>query len=162
MSEHTKRQTDEVELTPGTMTGLLKMGLIEKQRPVDRLLDRLLEVDGADWFSEVIKEEPFITVFADPKTMCEGVVERLELKSLKSKGKRMCAPERGPEDRLRGTLAYMLSVAAGLVHRDEYMSSQPTSVIEPVLVDRSASVPEPWSGLFAAAGRVAGSLDGAG
>lgn len=158
---HRTHSTDSTNIDPGTMTGLLKIGIAQKQRPVDRLLDRLVAVDGGEWFEAAVSEEPFRTVFADPAAVCTGPVEQLELRQLKSKGKRMCGPDRGPEDRLRGTLAYMTSVAAGLVHHDAYLSSQPPETIAPVLTDLSGAVSGAWSDLFANAGKAASNLEGA-
>lgn len=152
-----KDHTTKIEnLDPGTMTGLLKIGIIEKQRPVDRLLDRLIAVDGGEWFSNVIQEPPFNAVFADAAVLCQGPVERVEINSLKSKGKRLSGADRGQEDRLRGTLAYMLSVAAGLVHLEEMVSSQPAEVLEPVLQDLSGALSDEWSTLFASAAAATG------
>lgn len=144
-----KDHTTKVEdLDPGTMTGLLKIGIVDRQRPVDRLLDRLVAVDGGEWFAGVLLEAPFNDVFAEASVLCGGPVEHVELESLKSKGKRLSTPDKSPEDRLRGTLAYMMSVAAGLVHRESLMSSQPVDVLEPVLQDLSGAVGGEWSSLF--------------
>ncbi len=64
---------------------------------------------------------------------------------------RMAADAAALEDRMAGLIVFLLAVAAGVVHHRVWITSRKREEIDPMLLELSAALPEPWRGLLARA-----------
>ncbi len=136
------------------VAGLLRMGMVGRQRVVDRLLDRLSFVDGNAWFGRMLSMMGEAEGSIDLTRIPEGETSFESLDAEKRRAKRILSSALAKDDRLRGTLLYFVAVAGALAQHRRRMSSQPDEVLEPVLLDLAEVVPANWRDIFADAARV--------
>ena len=135
---------DEPEVNGGMTSKLLRLGISGPSRPVDDLISRLEQPDGPEWFRRQFAE-PALAVLADP----HGPGDLNALSAAKTVGKQLLSGPGSRDERLRGLLAYFLSIAAALQRFDSNISSRTIADIEPVLADLATAVPEPWQSVLA-------------
>ncbi|MFZ4574826.1 MAG: hypothetical protein ACOYN0_10545 [Phycisphaerales bacterium] len=132
------------DVNGGMTSKLLRLGISGPTRPVDELIGRLEQPDGAEWLLRQFTE-PGLGVLADPHGACDLPA----LKAAKESGKKLLGRPGSRDERLRGLLAYFLSIAAALHRFGSNISTRPLSDIEPVLADLATTVPEPWQSVLA-------------
>ncbi len=135
------------------VAGLLRMGMVGRQRVVDRLLDRLSLADGNAWFGRMLAMMSEAEGSIDLARIPDGATTVEELEGEKRRAKRILASALAEDDRLRGTLLYFVAVAGALALHGARMSSQPDDVLEPVLLDLAEVGPPGWRHIFADAAR---------
>jgi hypothetical protein len=136
------------------VAGLLRMGMVGRQRVVDRLLDRLSLADGGAWFGRMLSMMGEAEGSIDLARIPDGAATFEELDREKRRAKRILSSALAEDDRLRGTLLYFVAVAGALALHRRRMSSQPDEALEPVLLDLAEVGPEAWRHIFRDAARV--------
>lgn len=127
---------------------LLSLGLGGPSRPVARVLARLSEIDGAEWFRSALHRLPLDK--ADPEAFfVRGGASASELEAVKARCKRLASTS--DESMLLGALGYLLAVAAAACHNGSVISSRPQPEIESALLDLAQVLPAPWQDMLARA-----------
>lgn len=148
-------------LTDRQTAGLLGLCVTRSRRPVDRLIDRLQEPDGQDWWRHAIDSICSSLSGLGPEDLLSGRTTVADLTSLV----RACSEEamttKGAESQLRFTAGYFAAVAAGLAHHQKLISGRSRNEMEPALHELAELTPEPWAALFlqAAARRISADDD---
>ena len=139
------------ELTETGVTRLLTLGLAGPARPVDELIDRLLQNDGHRWLSSVLGSWPVAAHGSSRVQLFEGRAAVDELRSIKNESKDLLKRARDRDDRLAGLLGYFFSVAAALAHHGELITSRPRAEVDPILLELAEVTPVAWSQLLSRA-----------
>ena len=142
---------NDQELTETGVTRLLTLGLAGPARPVDELIDRLLQNDGHRWLSSALGSWPLAAHGSPRGQLCEGRATVDELRSIKNDSKDLLKRARDREDRLAGLLGYFFSVAAALAHHGELITSRPRAEVDPTLLELAEVTPGAWSKLLSRA-----------
>jgi hypothetical protein len=149
----TKPQRDPA-LSEVGVSRLLQVGLDAPRRPVNDLVDRLLEPDGDQWLSRILHTGPVATHGLPKELLCEGRATFEQLMAIKGQSKQMLQGPGGRESRASALMGYMLAVAAALVHHGRMISSRPRSELDAVLLELADVTPGEWAGLLRRAARV--------
>ena len=139
------------DLTETGVTRLLNLGLGGLARPVDELIDRLLQHDGHRWLSAALRSWPLAAHGSPRRQLCEGRATVDELRSLKNESKDLLKRARDREDRIVGLLGYFFSVAAALAHHGELITSRPREEVDPILIELAEVTPGAWSQMLSCA-----------
>lgn len=127
---------------------LLRVGLRGPARPVDRLLDRLAEEDGAKWLHGVLSDGS-LDLLASATVDRGGADITLDaLKSLKEIGKTSAMRADTRDATLRAMVGYFFSVGTGLAMFRENISSRSAEELDPILMDLASVSPPEWSAMF--------------
>jgi len=127
---------------------LLRVGLRGPARPVDRLLDRLAEEDGAKWLRGVLSDDPLGLLASATADRAEAGITLDALKSLKQIGKTSAMRADTRDATLRAMVGYFFSVGTGLAMFRENISSRSAEELDPILMDLASVSPPEWSALF--------------
>jgi hypothetical protein len=146
------------QLPDRTAASLMQLASVGEPRPIDMLLDRLTDPDGAQWFNQSIRRDSKASVlWPDGRYSSHGVtLERM--RSLKQHAK-VIAGAGGFESTLRGTGLYFTATGVARVVLDQRISSHDDTVLAPIFADLSEAVPSPWRELFDEAARACASTD---
>lgn len=123
--------------------------------PIDALIDDLLGGgDAAGWLSGWRGREAW------PAGLWQRMIEEAlpieEIEAAKHRAKRAFRPT-GPNHRRHAAmLAYLLSLAAGLVHHGRLLSSMPPETVQDWLTAVGGAVGEPLTGVFIEAAEALG------
>lgn len=124
---------------------MLRLGLSERQRPIDDLLDRIVTADGETWLADVLKTGPAGS-FGSPTTyLLEGKATLDQLTAIKQTSKSLLNSEPNPAGRLTALASYFYAVAAALRHYRTNISSRSRDELNPVLQELAAVSPSPWA-----------------
>jgi hypothetical protein len=141
----------ERELDSTRLTRFLTLGLTKEHRPVDEALERLREPDGKEWFRTLIAKSPAASCGPPEEKLAAGTLSLEELKAIKEDAKRLLSKSESKEDRLAALLSYLLSAAAGLAYHRILIVSRSREELDPIFLELTSALPEPWSELFARA-----------
>ena len=133
-------------LDGNSVTNFLQLGIEQKNRPVDRLIERLKEADGESWLQSALEDSPsswFLSLEESP--------DAAELEEFKQQAKVTFAEADEANTRLAGLLQYLFVIAAGLNYQGALLSSQPASEISATLLDLAVALPAPWNDFIAEA-----------
>ena len=139
-------KSDPGSLDGNSVTNFLQLGIEQKNRPVDRLIERLQQTDGETWLHSALKNSPdswFLSL--------EGSPDAAELEEFKQQAKVTFAEADEANTRLAGLLQYLFVIAAGLNYQGALLSSQPASEISATLLDLAVALPAPWNDFIAEA-----------
>ncbi len=134
-----------------TATKLLRLGLGGRRRPVDDLIDRLHEADGAAWLSRALNAGPLHGIGAADAMLLEGKASVATLAAIKERSKVILERPRDREERLAGLAGYFLSIAAGLRHHGKVIGGRGREERDAVFLDLAAAAPPAWSEMLGAA-----------
>jgi hypothetical protein len=147
-----KSESGGFEDIPGErLTRMLNLGITEKRRPIDELLDRLDEDDGPDWFENFIKAGPIASEGPATELLANGTASLDQMKSINKAGRALLKSASHREDRMAALIAYFMSIAAAVVHHETLITSRERKELDPLFFDLSASVPDPWAAFLASA-----------
>ena len=124
---------------------LLPLGLSQPAGPVADLIDRLTEADGEEWLRHALERGPIGDASCEAVALANGRADVSVLEAVKDRAKRMMSQAATRQEMLSATLAYFLSIAAGLAHHGVLMTSQSRDAVDQALVDLSDAMPDPWS-----------------
>jgi hypothetical protein len=127
---------------------LLSLGLSGKREPIDELVDRLRQPDGAPWLRAALARGPLSELGPLEELLAAGSAKLSQMEELK---KRSNALLENPAERdafLSGMACYFFSIAAALVHHRRLITSQTREKLDPVLKKLARAVPEPWAELL--------------
>ncbi len=133
-------------LDGNSVTNFLQLGVEQKNRPVDRLIERLQQADGETWLHSALDNSPgswFLSL--------EGSPSAAELEEFKQQAKVTFAKADDADARLAGLLRYLFVIAAGLNYLGALLSSQPAPEISATLLDLAVALPAPWNDFIAEA-----------
>lgn len=151
---HRSKPDDDDTLSARSAARLLLLGLDEPVRPVDQLLDRLSRPNGAEWFAGLVRDwnlapaGPVAELGLPDVLIAEGQATLDQLMRIKQRCSTLLAQSQDDASRLRATAGYFMSIAAGLAHHQQLISSRSPKDLLPVLSDLAAVTPQPWSNLF--------------
>ena len=137
----------ESGLTTQQALRFLSLGLQDRRRPVDQLVDRLHQADGEPWLRVAVVTglrpglAPADLLLGDAQPSLD------QLKELKKAGQRMFKGGKDEDARLTGLASYCLSLAGGLVHHGQLLSSQDPEVIAELMDSLAAVLPGEWARL---------------
>ena len=136
-------QDSSPALTPDTAVHLLEVGLTGPLRPVDRVIKRLHEADGEQWFTRAVAEAAEVTG-CDVARLPEEAPSLDDLEDMKERAKAAGADASTVEEALCATLAYLVCVAAALAHHGRTITSRSRAEMDRILVDLADAVPARW------------------
>ncbi len=138
-------------LADATVTQLLALGVTRQQRPVERLIERLVAPDGAGWF-DLQTRTPIMSSCGDPAAgLVRGAWGLVQVDRFKDACKLKALTDPDTSARLTALAAYFIAIASAIVHHRRLITSQSPRELEEVLAELAGATPEPWSGLFAQA-----------
>jgi hypothetical protein len=135
-----RREGAKKSLSDLQISRLLQMSLSGSDRPIDKLVVRLSESDGVEWFESQLVADP-IAPFLEG--LRNGTLSRDELDMLRRAGKRQFSAGEG-EATMTGVLAYLLALAATLARHGVWASERRFDEVVHVLEDLVALLPSPW------------------
>jgi hypothetical protein len=133
------------------VSGLLRIAVDEKQRPVDHLIARLAQSDASSWFDGAIRMESVSNDGDLQAMLIAGDADLERLNSMKDAAKKIFSTATESDQRNTGLLHYLLVIAAGLEHHGQLLSSQPRGELSAVLLELALSLPAPWNDFVAEA-----------
>ena len=143
--------SERSHLPSADVTRLLELGVEGAKRPVDELIDRLLQTDGHRWLARNLEIWP-IAAFGSPQTlMCEGQATLDQLDAIKGESKDLLSRAHDRDARLAAVMGYFFAVAAALAHHGRLISSRPRRELDPILQELAEVTPKPWSQMLARA-----------
>ncbi len=145
------KNVDPEALPLASASRLLRLGLTEQDRPVDELIRRLEEPDGAAWLPRTLAAHAGLGDRAQIETFIAPGADLNRLHQLKESGKKSLARHASGDARLAAIALYFLSVAAALRHHQSLICSRPRDEVTAVLLDLAAATAEPWSTMLSEA-----------
>ncbi len=133
------------DLTDSQASQLLRMGISGPRRPVDDVIDRLGEPDGAEWFNALMATA---TGRSGGVRAFEDRLSVEELVAVKERAKTSVVEAVTKDEAAAATAAYFVAVAMALVHHGAMISSQPRDELTAVLADLAAAAAAPWAELL--------------
>lgn len=126
---------------------LLREGIGAPPRPVDDLIDRLLEPSGAEWLPAALASGP-MRGMGEPALLLAGAgatLEQLEAIRRQSAAQVKSGPS---EARLEGLAGYFLAVAAALRQHGTLITRRDRAEVNAVLLELAAAAPPPYCDLL--------------
>lgn len=160
MTQQPRPPLGDPALTEVGVTRLLQVGLDKPRRPINDLVDRLLEPDGSQWLSRILHTGPIATHGLPKELLCDGRATMDQLMAIKGESKEMLQGPGRAQGRAAALMGYLLAVAAALVHHGQMISSRPRSELDAVLLELADVTPGEWAGLLRRAARVPASPQG--
>lgn len=142
---------DAEQFNRAMVSGLLRIAVDEKQRPVDHLIERLGRSDAQSWFDDAVHMESPSDEDALQALLIAGTADLERLTSMKDAAKKAFSTATDSDQRNTGLLHYLLVIAAGLEHHGQLLSSQPRGELSAVLLELALSLPAPWNDFVAEA-----------
>jgi len=130
-------------------TRLIRLGLSAQGRPIDDVIARLERADGEVWFEHSLTCEPLNAIRTAPTKPAS--LDALKL--AKESAKRMLRSPSDADERLRGVLAYFVSVGVALAQHGQLICGRSNGEVQSVLADLATAVPQEWSAIMARASR---------
>jgi hypothetical protein len=133
--------TPETTFTAAQAAGLLAEGLTGPRRPIDALLDRLYQPDGAAWLEAALGE-----VMSKPEVaeLRSGGCGLGRLIALKERAKTLIADAATERAALGALASYTLCVAAALAQHNAPISSRSMQEWMGVLTEFAGVAPPAW------------------
>ncbi|MGD9692420.1 MAG: hypothetical protein AB7G17_13365 [Phycisphaerales bacterium] len=130
-------------------TGLLKIGMGRPVRPIDGVIGRLRQRDGASWVDRRVEEAlrgALTEGLAAPLDLLSGRLREEDLETVKRWCKKTVArrPEESEESR-GALLVYFLVLAVGAAHLEKRLTQRAGSEVGETLVDLSDALPAAWA-----------------
>lgn len=145
-----------VGLDPAFAQEMLKMGVADARRPIDRLIDRLNAPNGANWFLEGLKI-PQCGFGEDVEgSLARGRMPLAVLDQCKERCKQAAFADPDANVRLLATGGYYLTIAAAAVHHNRLITSLPHEELANAMLDLGAATPDPWTTLLGRAALLLG------
>ena len=145
-----------VGLDPGLAQEMLKMGVADARRPIDRLIDRLASSGGTLWLVEGLRM-PQCGFGPDPEGgLVHGRLALPVLDAAKERCKQAAFTDTDSNVRLIATGGYYFAIAAAAVHHNRLITSLPHEELCNALLDLGAVVQEPWALLLGRAALLLG------
>jgi len=133
---------------------LLRVGLRGPSRPVDRLLDRMAEPDGAAWLARILADRSLAVLSAATDDETWKTLTPDDLVSLKEVKKTAAVRANSPEATLKALVGYFFSIALALAFFERNISSRGAEELSPALMDLASVTPPDWSSIFERAASV--------
>ena len=145
-----------VGLDPGLVQEMLRMGVADARRPIDRLIDRLGVPGGTLWLVDGFRL-PLCGFGADPEDgLVRGRLPLVALDAAKERCKQAAFTNPDANARLIATGGYYFAIAAAAVHHNRLITSLPHEELCNALLDLGAAVQEPWALLLGRAALLLG------
>ena len=128
-----------------TATELLRLGLSGPRRPVDDLVDRLSEPDGAEWLIRALEDKALGGRGSAVEQLAEGRATIDQLAEVKDRSQRLLRTGPDQDTLLAGIAGYFFALAAALLHHGRALSSRSRDELDPVLLDLATVAPSPFS-----------------
>lgn len=146
----------QIHLNPSVANEMLRMGVSDVRRPIDRLVDRLRTPGGPEWLLDTLRL-PVWSLQDDPETaIARGRLSLAALDSLKERCKLAAFSDPDSNLRLVATGGYYLAIAAAAVHHNRLITSLPQDELANALLDLGEALPEPWTGMLGRAALLLG------
>jgi len=124
--------TPFIDAEPELVSRFLRLALDSEQRPVKRLVDRLLEPDGPSWFDGQLAKSPGLSAEASLES----------LRTIKDDARRKARESAMvPESLLR----YFLAIGLALHHHQIRMTRAEPELLAASLVELAEVTPGPWN-----------------
>ncbi len=133
---------------PEQASRMLRVGLAGPERPIDRLLDRLSDDDGAAWLRDVLSDGALAILDSVVAARRDRTVTVEALTTLKEQCKSAVVGRRDPEASLRAMVGYFFAIAAAIAVFGTIISSRGADELEPILTDLASVTPPDWSSVF--------------
>ena len=133
---------------PEQASRMLRVGLAGPERPIDTLLDRLSDDDGAAWLRDVLSDGAMAILGAVVAARHDETVTVESLTALKEQCKSAVVRRRDPEASLRAMVGYFFAVAAAIDRFGTNISSRGADELAPMLMDLASVTPPDWSSVF--------------
>ena len=128
---------------------LLGMALPETVTPVERLVDRLLSVQGPQWFERGLAEMLIPRAQLTRRALLDGSADLPGLKALKDAAKSHRRDSRGVEEmELLGVAGYFVALAAALDAHARLLTARPPGDVTRAFGQLLEALPSDWAGLF--------------
>jgi hypothetical protein len=145
-----------VGLDPQLVQEMLKMGVADARRPIDRLIERLSVPGGADWLVLGLRL-PQCGFGEDPEGgLVRGRLSLAALDAAKERCKQAAFTDPDANVRLAATGGYYLTIAAAAVHHNRLITSLPHEELSNAFLDLGAAMQEPWALLLGRAALLLG------
>jgi hypothetical protein len=145
-----------VGLDPGLAQEMLKMGVADARRPIDRLIERLANSGGTSWLVDGLRL-PQCGFGDQPEDgLVRGKLTLAALDAAKERCKQAAFTNTDANIRLVATGGYYLAIAAAAVHHNRLITSLPHEELCNALLDLGAAVQEPWALLLGRAALLLG------
>lgn len=143
-------------LDPAVAQEMLKMGVSDARRPIDRLIERLRGADGPAWLLDTLKQ-PAWGVAGDPEAaLAKGGMSLESLDQLKERCKQAAFTDQDGSRRIIATGGYYLAIAAAAVHHSRLITSLPAEELATAMLDLGEALPEPWTSMLGRAALLMG------
>jgi len=132
-------------------TGLLKIGMGRPLRPVDGVISRLRQRDGAAWVDRRVEEAlrgALSEGLAAPLDLLSGRLQEEQLEAVKRWCKKTVArrPEES-EESLGALLVYFLVLGSAAAHSGKRLTQRAGGEVGDTLVDLADALPPTWAEL---------------
>lgn len=145
-----------LHLDPGVAQEMLRMGVSDARRPIDRLVERLRSPGGPEWLLDMLRQ-PIWSIPEDPdNAIARGRMSLAGLDGLKERCKLAAFSDPDSNLRLAATGGYYLAIAAAAVHHNRLITSLPQDELANALLDLGEALPEPWTALLGRAALLLG------
>lgn len=145
-----------VGLDPAFANEMLRMGVADARRPIDRLIERLQNPGGNAWFLEALKQ-PACGLGDDPENgLARGRLTVAALDTAKERCKQAAFANTDSNVRLAATGGYYLTIAAAAVHHNRLITSLPQEELANAFLDLGGALGEPWTTLLGRAALLLG------
>ena len=145
-----------VGLDPALANEMLKMGVSDARRPIDRLIERLNAPGGPAWLVDTLRL-PVWAMREEPEVaLARGRLSLAALDTLKERCKQAAFTDPDSNLRLAATGGYYLAIAAAAVHHNRLITSLPAEELATAMLDLGEALPEPWTSLLGRAALLLG------
>jgi len=135
-------------ITDQCASELLALGLMGDRRPIDGVIDRLCEPDGFEWLNRLSPLAQSGPKGPDAEALLRGRCELDELRRLIDAAKSSMAEARTCDEALEATVTYFFTLAAGMAHCNDVLSSRSRQELDLALLDLADSCPPRWANLL--------------
>jgi hypothetical protein len=127
---------------------MLRLGIHGPARPVDNLLDRLAEPDGATWLRGVLAMEGVAALATIPTPTGKESLVVGELTQIKESSKAAAIRGGSHVALLKAMVGYFFAIAGAFALFQTNISSRSSAELEPILIDLASVAPPDWSVVF--------------
>lgn len=135
------RDDSMLHLTTDQTAQLLHAGLSQAMRPIDMLVDRLSDEDGAAWLEQSLRA---ILTDSELRLLQDNGVTIAEIAAIKLRAKQRAAGAPNHQEHLAAIACYCLAVARGLLSCDQLLSSRSGEEWAELFAGLAGDLPEPW------------------
>lgn len=137
-----------LDLTYAEASRFLRLGLSRPDRPVDDLIKRLRQPDGAQWLASALVEVLGGSADSPGRKLLDPGTPLVELTQLKERSTDFARRASDSESWLMGMAGYFLSIGAALVHHSSLITSRSRDEVTRTLRQLAETTSPPWSSLL--------------